>query len=170
MNIRDKKNIMIIAILIAITFMSAGYALLSEQIDLRNATTSIKPIWDVKLLSISSIETEGYAESLQESIESKFTAKFASKFHMPGDKITYIINVKNEGNVPAKLNSIDINTEEQNKDFLVYTVDNLNIGDELKAGETKMFTLTIEYSDELDLALQEELLKETILTLNYTQK
>lgn len=167
MNTRDKKNIMIVAILIAITFMSAGYAMLSEQINVKDMMTSVNKVLDVKLISISSIETEGYAESLQESIENKFTAKFNTKFQMPKDKITYVINVKNEGNVAAKLKSIDITTEEDGKEFLSYTVNNLSVGDELKVGDTTMFTLTIEYNSELNITLEEPLLNEITLTLNY---
>ena len=168
MNIRDKKNIMIVAMLIAITFMSAGYVLLSEQLDVRNAITSVNPVWDVKILSISSIETEGYAQSIQESIENKYVVNFNSEFQTNGDKITYVINVKNEGTIAAKLSSIIINPKYENE-YLTYTVEGIEVGDKLNIGESKMFTFTIEYNNEIDTLVDETIIDEVKLTLDYTK-
>lgn len=166
MNIRDKKNIMIVAMLIAITFMSAGYVLLSEQLDVRNAITSVNPVWDVKILSISSIETEGYAQSIQESIENKYVVNFNSEFQTNGDKITYVINVRNEGTLAAKLSSIIINPKYENE-YLTYTVEGIEVGDKLNIGESKMFTFTIEYNNEIDTLVDETIIDEVKLTLDY---
>lgn len=166
MNIRDKKNIMIVAMLIAITFMSAGYVLLSEQLDVRNAITSVNPVWDVKILSISSIETEGYAQSIQESIENKYVVNFNSEFQTNGDKITYVINVRNEGTLAAKLSSIIINPKYENE-YLTYTVEGIEVGDNLNIGESKMFTFTIEYNNEIDTLVDETIIDEVKLTLDY---
>ena len=168
MNIRDKKNIMIVAMLIAITFMSAGYVLLSEQLDVRNAITSVNPVWDVKILSISSIETEGYAQSIQESIENKYVVNFNSEFQTNGDKITYVINVRNEGTIAAKLSSIIINPKYENE-YLTYTVEGIEVGDKLNIGESKMFTFTIEYNNEIDTLVDETIIDEVKLTLDYTK-
>ncbi|MBO5376744.1 MAG: hypothetical protein J6A52_07850 [Bacilli bacterium] len=168
MNIRDKKNIMIVAMLIAITFMSAGYVLLSEQLDVRNAITSVNPVWDVKILSISSIETEGYAQSIQESIENKYVVNFNSEFQTNGDKITYVINVRNEGTLAAKLSSIIINPKYENE-YLTYTVEGIEVGDKLNIGESKMFTFTIEYNNEIDTLVDETIIDEVKLTLDYTK-
>lgn len=171
MNVRDKKNIMIVALLIAVAFMSVGYALLSEQLEIKGTSTIVDPVWDVKLISISSTATEGYGQSLQASVENKFSAKFNAQFQMPGDKVTYIINVKNEGTINAKLNSISITPEDYNDGFIIYTIDGLEAGDVLKAGDAKMFTLSIEYSNELNITPNEEdLTKEITLTLDYIQE
>lgn len=171
MNNRDKKNVMIIALLIAVVFMSVGYALLSAQLDIKGTSTIVDPVWDVKIVSISSTETEGYGESISATVENKFSAKFNAEFTMPGDKVTYVINVKNEGTIDAKLNSITITPEDYADGFIIYSIDGLEAGDELPAGESKMFTLTSSYNSELDATpTTEDLSKEITLILDYVQK
>lgn len=171
MNNRDKKNIMIVALLIAVVFMSVGYALLSTQLEIKGTSTIVDPVWDVKLMSISSTETEGYGTSISATIENKFSAKFNTEFQMPGDKVTYVINVKNEGTIDAKLNSITITPDDYNDGVIIYSINGLEAGDELTVGESKMFTLTASYNSEIvEKPTTEYLSKEITLILDYVQK
>ena len=41
---RDKKNIMIVALLVAVVFMSVGYALLSTQIEEKDNSSIVEPL------------------------------------------------------------------------------------------------------------------------------
>lgn len=171
MNNRDKKNVMIVALLIAVVFMSVGYALLSTELDVSGTSKIIDPVWDVKIVSISSTETEGYGTSINASVENKSRAKFNAQFQMPGDKVTYVINVKNEGTMDAKLNSITITPENYSEGFIVYTIDGLEAGDTLNAGESKMFTLSASYnSEKTETPGIDDLTKEITLILDYIQK
>ena len=92
MSNRDKKNIMIVALLIAVVFMSVGYALLSTKLDIQGTSSIIDPVWDVGIVSISENSTEGYASSLNSTVINKFSAKFNVELQMPNDKVTYTIN------------------------------------------------------------------------------
>ncbi len=170
MDNRDKKNIMIVALLVAVVFMSVGYALLSAQLDVKGTTTIVDPVWDVKITSISSTETEGNATSIDAMVENRFSAKFNAQFQAPGDKITYVVNVKNEGTISAVLNSITITPDDYADGFIVYTIDGLEVGDTLNVGETKVFTISATYNEEIEGTPQEEdLTKEITLILDYVQ-
>lgn len=171
MNNRDKKNIMIICLLVAVVFMSVGYALLSAQLDIKGSTSIVDPVWDVKISSISSTSTEGYGTSLNATVENRFSAKFNAELKMPGDKVTYVINVKNEGTIAAKLNSITITPENYSEGFIKYTIEGIAAGDTLDVGESKMFNLEVSYNTEkTGTPSNEELTKEITLMLDYIQK
>lgn len=168
---RDKKNIMIIALLVAVVSMSVGFAFLSSEIEVSGTSQITDPKWDVKIVSISSTETEGYGKSLSATVENKFSAKFSSEFTMPGDKVTYVINVKNEGTIDAKLNSITITPENYNEGYITYSIDGLQAESILKVGESTMFTLTAMYNPDLEgTPTSADLKKDITLILDYVQK
>ena len=48
---KDKKNIFILALLLAIVFMSIGYAALSSVLNI-NGTANVDESWNVKIISI----------------------------------------------------------------------------------------------------------------------
>ncbi len=171
MSNRDKKNIMIVALLIAVVFMSVGYALLSTKLDVQGTSTIVDPVWDVGIISISENSTEGYANSLNSTVINKFSAKFNVELQMPNDKVTYTINVKNEGTIDAKLNSISIMPENYNEGFIKYEIEGIKAGEVLSVGESKTFTLSVMYnSDATGQPQEEDLTKEISLILDYIQK
>lgn len=171
MSNRDKKNIMIVALLIAVVFMSVGYALLSTKLDIQGTSSIIDPVWDVGIVSISENSTEGYASSLNSTVINKFSAKFNVELQMPNDKVTYTINVKNEGTIDAKLNSITIMPEDYNEGFIIYDIEGIKAGEVLSVGQSKIFTLSVMYNSEATGQPQEEdLTKEISLILDYIQK
>ena len=168
---RDKKNIMIVALLVAVVFMSVGYALLSTQIEEKDNSSIVEPLWDVKITAISSTMTEGNGNSLLSTVENRFSVKLNSEIKMPGDKVTYVINVKNNGTIDAKLNSISITPESHSEDIIIYSIEGINAGDELKAGESRLFTVEATYNSELTTPIEEEKIsKEITLILDYIQK
>lgn len=171
MNSRDKKNIIIVFLLTAVVFMSAGYALLSAEIDISGSSQIVDPHWDVKITSISSTETEGTGESIEATVQNNFSAKFKAKFKAPGDRVTYVVNVKNGGTIDAKLNSISISPENYNEGFIVYSIEGIEAGNSLQVGESKMFTITATYNkDKEGTPKASDLTKDITLVLDFVQK
>ena len=164
MSDKKKQSIMIIAVVVTMICVSVGYTLSSSKINLTNATTMINKIWDVKLATISSVQTEGYGKNLSSSIENDFEAKFNIQLNEIGDKVTYTINVKNEGNIDAILKDIDLITKTKTKD-IVYKIEGLDEGDILKPGESQMFTLSAKYNE--NAKEQKVLTNEITLILEY---
>ena len=167
MSDKKKQSIMIIAVVITMICVSVGYTLSSAKINLTNAATMINKIWDVKIATISSVQTEGYGKNLHSNIENDFEARFNIQLNEIGDKVTYTINIKNDGNVKAILKDIDLITKIKTKD-IVYKIEGLNEGDVLEPGEAQMFTLTAKYNE--NAKEQNILTNEIILSLEYEQK
>ena len=63
---------------------------------------------------------------------------------MPGDSITYDLQVSNLGNLDSVLNNIEIITS-PNKEAIKYEIIGIKEGDELLAGEVKNFQVKVSY-------------------------
>jgi len=168
---RDKKNIMIVALLMAVVFMSVGYGLLSTQIKNKDNLNFVDPVWDVKITSISSTMTEGVGKSLLATVENRFSVRLNSEIKTPEDKVSYVINVKNNGTIDAKLNSISITPENYPEDVIIYSLEGIEAGDELKAGDSKLFVVHADYNEETTVSSEKNnFSKEITLILDYVQK
>ncbi len=170
METRDKKNILIIALLVSVVFMSVGYALLSTELRVNGGATIEDPSWDVKISNIVSTATTGTGEDLGVTTNNTL-ATFNAKLMEPGDSVTYTVSVTNSGNINAKLNNIQITPEDYDVGkFIVYSVDGLNANDALAAGSVKTFTVTATYNDATEEQPTEADLSRPIsVLLNYVQ-
>lgn len=167
---KDRKNLMIVFLLGAVVFMTVGFALLSAKLEQKDSMLDKDAKWDIKIESISSTSVTGNAESVNFEIVNSFISKFTSKFLEPEDKISYTINIKNDGTIDAKLNSLTILPTSSNNNLITYTVEDLSAGDILKVGETKTFLLVASYNREDNSEEeQEEIEDEAILILDYIQ-
>ena len=163
---KDNRNAVIVALLITVVFMSVGYALLSTKVDKTEMATSIISAYkDVNITTITSVETQGSAKDVKSFISGKTAVTVYPLVQEKGDKVIYSINVKNSGTQSSKLKSIDINT--QQKDYIVYSLNNINAGDTIAANDSLMFTLIVEFNDKYT---GEEIIQEAnelTITLNY---
>ena len=62
MNTKRRKTIMIVVLSILVTFMSAGFAILSSKINI-NSSNNFKGKWDVHIKDISVSSKNGIASS-----------------------------------------------------------------------------------------------------------
>ena len=108
---KDKKNAIIVSLLIAVIAMAIGYAALSSQLTI-NGTAEVTSTWDVKMTSIS----EGSISNLagvtptanvnSKDITGNTTAVFDVSFQTPGDCVEFDITVTNSGSLDAKLANV----------------------------------------------------------------
>lgn len=143
---KDNKNAVIIALLVTIVFMSVGYALLSAEIDNNQMKTSINDTKrrDIKITTITSIETIGNAEDAKSFISGENEVTMYPRLLEFGDTIIYTINVKNDGSTDEMLNSIEVKTDNS----IAYVIDNLSAGDIITSGDSKMFTISLSLNEE----------------------
>ena len=108
---KEKKNILIGALLVAIIAMAVGYAALAQQLTI-NGTAQVSSTWDVKFTSISAgtpSNTAGVAPTATNRTEPDYTnttATFDVGFQTPGDTMEYDIVVTNDGSLDAKLANV----------------------------------------------------------------
>ncbi len=170
---RDKKEIVIVFLLVALVFMTVGYALLSAQLNVEG-TATIVGNFEVKFSDISptyvggALEKEGFPKIIDNT-----TATFDVEFNAPNDSATYVMTVKNTGTIPAKFTSFTGLENFDGDDPIIYTVvegsNNLEINDVLEPNETKTFTVKVTYDDVTELPDEEDLTKSITVNLNFIQ-
>lgn len=165
---KDKRNSIIVALLVTIMFMSIGYALLSNRVDDNTdkiSTAMVSSYKDVEITTINSIAAEGTAEDLGARLSGKTSITVKPVIRESKDKVMYTVNVKNKGTKASLLKDIEIVPEEE--EYYRYVLENINAGDILNPGESLMFTFTVEYNDDYQFEDVKDEAKEITLTLNY---
>lgn len=137
---KDKKNIIIMFLFLAVFSLSFGFAVIGTKINNSDMLTSLSFKWDVEISKVVSVEKVGNAISTN-AITNGTT--FTSNISIPSknDKIIYTLNIKNNGSVDAKLNNMVVSLPSSN---LSYSIDGISSSDILKSKDSQMFTLTVE--------------------------
>ncbi len=143
---KSKKNIIIGSILIIILLMAVAYSAFATQLNI-NGIAEIVGEWNVK---ITNVETQYVSEGCDAG-EPQFTnvsATFDAKLVKPGDYITYLITIKNEGTIDATLNKITFTPDQENgSPAIIYT--NTEPSQNIEAGNETTFTVTVKYDKDV---------------------
>ncbi|MBQ7104250.1 MAG: hypothetical protein IJN90_00145 [Bacilli bacterium] len=169
MDNKKKKDVLIIVMLIAVVCMSGAFAMLSSKEEAKG-TGVVEGNWDVKITNVVESATQG--AGLSESAVSELNvATFNASLYQPGDSVTYLVTVENNGNIDAKLDSITSqvtpNYGTDDNPYVVYTYDGITSESILKAGESITFAVMIQYSTEATTVVNLNASLTTIL--NYIQ-
>ena len=148
------KNILIIILCITIILLSVGYALIAIRLKEREATDKI---YDVSITNIQEGTAIRGGEVLPTSksdiINGNKTADFTFNLQNPGDTLTYIITIKNNGNLKAKIDGLAEspdyinNDDEASRIYPVIINHNDITNQELNPGEEINLTITVEFSN-----------------------
>lgn len=109
---KDKKNILIVALLILIVGLAAGYAALSTTLTI-NGTAKINAGWNVLITDIDEEVPTGSTATDDAGLPTytATTATFSTTLKKPGDEEIYTITIENQGTLDAKLSTITWSTE-----------------------------------------------------------
>lgn len=148
------KNILIIILCITIILLSIGYALIAIRLKEREATDKI---YDVSITNIQEGTAIRGGEVLPTSksdiINGNKTADFTFNLQNPGDTLTYIITIKNNGNLKAKIDGLAespdyINNDDEASRISPVIINHNDItNQELNPGEEINLTITVEFSN-----------------------
>ena len=106
----DKKNILIIFLLMVVFIMSVGFALLGSNLEV-TATGTVAGDWSVKFANepITPItKTDGVKEVSTQLDTNALKITLNTTFEKPGDKITYEFKVENTGSIDAYLKDVNV--------------------------------------------------------------
>ncbi len=123
--------------------MVVGYAAFATQLNI-NGTTSITSNWDIKITNITSKGIVGDATDEESQVVDDLTASFKVNLVSPGDSIMYDITVKNNGNINAELEKININ--KQTSSAINITYEGIEAGEILNSSDSITFTVKVEYN------------------------
>ena len=130
---KDKKNILIGALVFVIAMMAVGYAAFATTLNI-NGTATIAGEWDVEITDI----TPAFAGTASDKTPASFTATTA----------TYTITVQNKGSIDAKLNTITLTPQADGSDAIIYTVKSQpSANDVLKAGDSTTVVIEAKYDE-----------------------
>ena len=161
---KDSRNGIIIALIITLVFMSAGYSFVSNGLENSQLTTAMsKEFKNIKITTITSVETTGEAEDIKSMINEDNELKLYPGLYNVGDAITYNINISNEGNVDAELNSISVVSEDSN---IKYSIENLSAGDIIAKDDSLMFSITLSYEEGAEMPTTARV-PEVLVKLNF---
>ena len=129
--------------LLAIAFvMAVGFAIFTGYINRGGLSESSK--WNIYVNSISAGTILGEAKNQKVQIDNnKLSAVFLATLSSPGDEINYAVEVKNAGTLDAKIDNVILNGDNQN---IEYKYSGTEKGDIIKAGQSKVFTITMSYN------------------------
>lgn len=161
-----KKNHIIIMILVGIVFvMAVAFAAFSSILTI-NGTAHSDSEWNIEIIKIVSTDKRGGAENNGEPIASRTSATFKTTLVSPGDSMTYVVTVKNKGNIDAKLSKIT--RTDSNNPAIVFEITGINENDLLEAGAEQDLRVTVKYNEDVT-SQPDELNSSLTVKLDYVQ-
>lgn len=147
---KDKKNVLICALLLTIMVMAVGYAAFSQTLNI-NGTATIAGEWQVEITGIDS-ELEGAATNKEGTPTfTSTTATFDVELVKPGDSATYTITVKNNGSIDAKLSSITLTPQADGSSAILYEIVKQPAVDSVLAvGNTHEVVVKVTYDENVE--------------------
>ena len=157
------KNAILIILAVCLIGITVAYATLSQNLKISGVANVDKTSWNIHFTNVLTPKVEGQATGGKATLNTGSTVLTVSEgtLSAPGDKITYIFDVINEGDLPAEvettLTTMKSCTAEDGSDVsifcnkigldLVYadTKEKVQKSDRLLSGETKTLNLIITY-------------------------
>ena len=155
---KDARNVLMVALVVAILIMSVGYAALSQRLTVNGTATIGDAEWKVRITDItfdatnSTVTSTDSTQSLDPAEtatgEGSTGAKFNVTLGAPGDKAVYTVTIKNLGTIEAELDAITDLTEinEADPEDIKFTVIPAEgNADTLAANATHTYTVSVEW-------------------------
>jgi len=184
------KNAILIILAVCLIGITVAYATLSQNLNISGVAKVGKTSWNIHFTKVLTPKAEGYAEGGKATLNSDSTVLTVSEgiLKVPGDTITYVFDVINEGDLDAEVetvlttidsckasdDTIDVTMYcDKIKYDLVYqdTKEAVKKNDKLLKGESKTLNLIITYDKNKELTSlpnTEIVLSNITSTINYT--
>ena len=145
---RKKKNYLIIALIVILLALAVGYAAFSQTLQI-SGTATANGQWEV-IFSNASISPTGHGS---EPVVSNDTITVEDlTLGYPGDGCTLTVDIKNNGNLAAKLTSLTVYNEDGltpfDNDDITISVPSEIEGETLDAQETCTSNITIQWNQD----------------------
>ena len=140
---RNKKNIVIVSMCVAVLFMVVVFAALQTRLTI-SGVGSVKGKWQIEITKIESTPS-GTAYNIEEPVFSATNVTFNAGLKKPGDKVTYHITVENKGSINAIIDEVQILSN--NQVHTLYTVNGIEEGiTMIPKGQSITFDFDVEFN------------------------
>lgn len=147
------KNIIITILCITIIVLSIGFTLVTLKLKERESKSKIYDVSIVRIQEGTAIKGGEVLPTGKSKIEDNGkTANFEFTLNYPKDTLTYIITIKNNGNLKAKIDGLAespdyLNSNNQANTILPVIINHNDItNQELNPGEEINLTVTVEFT------------------------
>lgn len=163
----DKKKKIIVWCVVLICFLLVtGYSTFAQPLAYPSKTVSNN--WNISFTDVSRDEILGTALENNKPSFSGTTATFNVSLSSLGDSITYDFTIKNKGTLDAKVDGVYVLPANKASDAILFRVSGLEVGDELKAGESTHIKVNALYVGKENMS-KEDLKKSVMVVINYVQ-
>ena len=147
---RNKRKLIIYALIGVLMITTVAYAALSTVLNVSGTVVKKGNLWNIYFTNPSSASIVGTATGSSLNIQAS-SLNFQVSLYKPGDKVTYTVDIKNGGTIDAVLNSISLTGLDTAKsNSLNYTVtysdgSAIKEGDTLNIGASRTIKITVEF-------------------------
>lgn len=145
--------------------MAIGYASFATNLSIQG-TSEITGQWDIRITDVTVQEASPESNPGKPTFTNT-SVSFDAKLAKPGDSISYLVTIQNNGSIDAELGGIVFIEEIEGSDAISYTLTKPD--DELKSGQTTTFTITVTYKPGTT-EMPESKTKSITGTIEYVQK
>ena len=159
----NSKDFLLIILITCLTSLSIAYATISTTLVITNSLSIKANHWDIHFENLvqESITGNNTATLIKEASIEKDTTKISGlsvSFKKPGDYVSYTFDVKNAGDINARLTTLNIgiptctplNSICDDIEYTLKYVDgsDIKVTDMINKGQSKKVKLTIRYKNE----------------------
>ncbi len=168
MRSNKKKTTLIIGLIFALVLMAAGYSALSTTLNIESRNI-ITANCDVHIDSSATVVTTGgTGDSRGFNVSSDgLSASFVVDLYDDGDYVEYDITIVNAGNIPAKLQSVQSNVQNESNFIELYS--NAAINTVIAAGGSYTFKARVYVNNPNQLPLEDSIGTVYTLYFNFVQ-
>ena len=146
---KRKRNIIIFSLVGVLLCMVAGYAAFQTRLEIKG-TSKVTSNWNILITNVTNGTPTGSAENAVKPSWKNTSASMEANLYDKGDAMEYDVTIENQGTIDAKLNDILTNLENSNSEAVLITFSGYTKGEILKAGESKLIHVKIEYNPEYE--------------------
>jgi hypothetical protein len=177
---RSLKLLAIVAIVVATVSLSVAYAAFSQTLNITGTATVKGGQWNIHYNTTSATATpSGQASNVTDSFSTTSTDfAFSANLVKPGDSIVYTVKIVNEGQIPAKLDSItqssSVSTEGLGvsgdaANYITVELSGIAKDDVIAAGADQTITITVTYKNDVTTATTTDITASITGALNFVQ-
>lgn len=160
-----RQNAVIVGLFAVVGLIAVGYAALATTLTI-NGTAKVVGDWNVKITDIS-VAGDGEDETAPSYTDT--TATFSANLVKPGDARSYTVTIKNEGNIDAKLSSVNLTPGAAGCADIEYTLDEAPAVDStLAVGDSTTAKITATFKSDAS-EVSSECMKTVTGVFNYVQ-
>ena len=182
------QNIVLGVLAVGLIGLTVAYASLSQNLTINGTAKVAAATWDIKFLNLTQKSKSGYAAFPTSNALTASGTTISGNIgtlKAPGDSLTYTFDIKNNGSINAKVNSVvlgGLSCTSATSSVASAVCNNLTYSikytdgkaitkdDELTSGATKNVTLTLTKANNTNLASEEVTVTANPTTINYIQK